>query len=289
MNEVEVREIPDFNPTEQPVCPLVKLNDGHLAPQIGFGLYELREGEDCLNAVNQAIEAGYRHFDTAQHYYNEHSLGGALTQSGIPREQFFVTSKTPWNLSRRSILIECEASLIRSNLQYFDMYLIHWPTGNVVECWHAMEELQRQGMIRSLGVSNFTIRRFEEVFFAAGCSVPVVNQIEFHPFYQQPELFAYCQEHDIRTMAYSPLARASIAIPQLLKDIGEAHNRTPQQVMLKWSLQLGNIIIPKSRNAGRVRQNLFLNDFELTADEMVQIKTLDRNENVLKFRPGGFF
>jgi diketogulonate reductase-like aldo/keto reductase len=281
--------ISPFNPTATPAAPLVKLNDGTVAPQIGFGLYELREGDDCTNAVTQAIAAGYRHFDTAQHYYNEHTLGSVLKRSGIPRDQFYVTSKTPWNLSRRSILVECEASLIRSGLEYFDLYLIHWPTGDVVECWHTMEELQKLGLIRSLGVSNFSIRRFEEVFFQAGCSVPVVNQIEFHPFYQQPELTAYCRGKGIRLMAYSPLARASIALPPVLTEIAARHGKSPQQVMLRWSLQQGNIIIPKSRHPDRMKQNLQLGDFALTADEMAAINALDRNENVSKFRPGGYF
>ncbi len=267
----------------------MELRDGTKVPQIGFGLYELREGEDCAKAVEQAIAAGYRHFDTAQHYYNEHTLGWVLKHSGIPRDQFYVTSKTPWNITRRSILVECEASLIRSGLEYFDLYLIHWPTGDVVECWHAMEELQRLGMIRSLGVSNFSVRRFEEVFFAAGCSTPVVNQIEFHPFYQQPELTAYCRQKGIRIMAYSPLARASIELPPVLHTIAAAHGKTPQQVMLKWSLQLGNIIIPKSRHPDRVQQNLHLGDFTLSEQEMAQINALDQNRNVLTFRPHNYF
>lgn len=281
--------IPPFHPTSASLAPLVKLRDGTQAPQIGFGLYELREGEDCTKAVTQAIAAGYRHFDTAQHYYNEHTLGWVLKNSGIPRDQFYITSKTPWNLSRRSILVECEASLIRSGLEYFDLYLIHWPTGDVVECWHAMEELQRLGMIRSLGVSNFSIRRFEEVFFKAGCSTPVVNQIEFHPFYQQPELTTYCRQKDIRIMAYSPLARASIPLPPALQTIAAAHGKSPQQVMLKWSLQQGNIVIPKSRNPDRVKQNLHLDDFALSEKEMAQINALDLNQNTLTFRPGGYF
>jgi 2,5-diketo-D-gluconate reductase A len=281
--------IPAFDPTPAPACPLVELNDGTKAPQIGFGLYELREGEDCLKAVNQAIAAGYRHFDTAQHYYNEHTLGWALKKSGIPREQFYVTSKTPWNLGRRSILVECEASLIRSGLEYFDLYLIHWPTGDVVECWRAMEDLRRLGMIRSLGVSNFSVRRFEEVFFAAGCSTPVVNQIEFHPFYQQPELTAYCRGKGIRIMAYSPLARSSIPLPPALHEIAAAHGRSPQQIMLKWSLQLGHIVIPKSRNPERVKQNLDLGGFALTDGEMARIRALDLNRNVLTFRPANYF
>lgn len=280
---------PPFDPTATPAGPIVDLRDGVRVPQIGFGLYELREGDDCLNAVGAAIAAGYRHFDTAQHYYNEHTLGWVIAKSGLPREQFFVTSKTPWNLSRRSILVECEASLIRSGLEYFDLYLIHWPTGDVVECWRAMEELQALGMIRSLGVSNFSIRRFEEVFFPGGCRVPVVNQIEYHPFFQQPELVRYCRERGMRIMAYSPLARSEIELPGALREIAAAHGKTPQQVMLKWSIQRGNIILPKSRNPGRMRQNLDLGGFALGVEELAAIDGMDRNQNVLTFRPGGYF
>lgn len=269
-------------------APEVTLNDGAIMPQVGFGVYELRD-EECQQAVTQAIEAGYRHFDTAQHYYNEHSLGLALKQSGRRREEFYVTSKTPWNLSRRSILLECEASLVRSGLEYFDLYLIHWPTGDIIECWGAMRELQERGLIRSLGVSNFTIRRFEEVFFPGGGTLPVVNQIEFHPYFQQPELVEYCRARDIRIMAYSPLARSEIEPPEALAAIARAHGKSPQQVMLKWSLQRGNIVLPKSRNPDRVRQNISLNDFTLSEEEMATINGLDENRNVLTFRPKGFF
>ncbi len=287
--EPPVATIPPFDSVSAGASPLVPLHDGTVAPQIGFGLYEIREGEDCYNAVTEAVRAGYRHFDTAQHYYNEHSLGYILKKIGIPRDQFYITSKTPWNLSRRSILVECEASLIRSGLEYFDLYLIHWPTGDVVECWHAMGELQRRGMIRSLGVSNFSVRRFEEVFFAAGCGVPVVNQIEFHPFFQQLELVRYCEGKGIRIMAYSPLARSELAPPAKLVEIAARHGRSPQQVMLKWSVQRGNIVLPKSRNPERMRQNLDLSGWELSAEEMAAIHGMDRNENVLKFRPGNYF
>ncbi len=285
----EPQEISVFDPASAGASPLVELNDGITAPQIGFGLYEIREGPECYDAVQAAIEAGYRHFDTAQHYYNEHSLGWALKRSGIPRSQFFVTSKTPWNISYRSILLECEASLIRSGLEYFDLYLIHWPTGDIVECWRAMRELQAAGLIRSLGVSNFSVRRFEEVFFAAGCSVPTVNQIEFHPYYQQPALVKYCESKGIRIMAYSPLARSEIDPPLALRDIATAHGRSVQQIMLKWSVQRGNIVLPKSRNPERIRQNMHLDDFTLSADDIAVIDALDVGRNVLTFRPAGWF
>lgn len=258
-------------------------------PQIGFGVYELREGPECENAVLRAIESGYRHFDTAQHYYNEHSVAQGMRLSGLSREEFFITTKTPWKISRRSILAEVEATLIRTDWEWIDLYLIHWPTGDVVEAWKAMEELVASGKVRSIGVSNFTVRRFEEVFFPAGFGVPVVNQIELHPYFQQPELVGYCEARGIRLMAYSPLARSEFPHPPQLLEIARAVGATPAQVMLRWGLQRGFIILPKSRNPERMSENFHLGGFSLDEAQMAAINALDRNQNVLTFRPGNFF
>jgi diketogulonate reductase-like aldo/keto reductase len=267
----------------------VELLDGCRGPQIGFGVYELREGPECEKAVEEAIAAGYRHFDTAQHYYNEHSVAVAMTRSGLAREEFFVTTKTPWKITRASIHAEVEATLERTGWGYIDLYLIHWPTGDAVEAWRAMEELQAAGKVRSIGVSNFTIRRFQEVLFPARLSMPVVNQIEMHPYFQQPELVAFCREHGIRVMAYSPLARSEIGHPPELLRIAEEVGRSPAQVMLRWGIQNGFIVLPKSRNPQRMRENLALGDFALSDGQMAGIARLDKNQNVLTFRPGGFF
>lgn len=274
---------------EPNAVPKVVLADGLAVPQIGFGVYELREGHECESAVLAAIEAGYRHFDTAQHYYNEHSVAAAMRRSGIPREDFFVTTKTPWKITRASIHAEVEATLQRTDWGYIDLYLIHWPTGDAVEAWQAMEELQAKGKVRSIGVSNFSVRRFQEVLFPAGLSVPVVNQVEMHPYFQQKELVAFCEEHDIRVMAYSPLARSEIHPPEILLQIARSVDRSPAQVMLRWGIQKGFLILPKSRNSMRMRENLALTDFELSQEQMELIGGLDRNQNVLTFRPEGFF
>ncbi len=279
----------DMNETAPQQKMEVIFSDGNRAPQIGFGVYELREGPECENAVTAAIEAGYRHFDTAQHYYNEHSVAAAMHRSGLAREEFFVTTKTPWKITRSSIHAEVEATLQRTDWGYIDLYLIHWPTGDVVEAWKAMEELHACGKVRSIGVSNFTIRRFQEVLFPAGLSMPVVNQIEMHPYFQQPELVSFCEQHNIRIMAYSPLARSEIAPDEALLKIASEVQRTPAQVMLRWAIQKGFIILPKSRNPQRMRENLALDDFELTAEHMEIIAKLDRNQNVLTFRPVGYF
>lgn len=263
--------------------------NGQNAPQIGYGVYELHEGPECEDAVLEAIKAGYRHFDTAQHYYNEHSVAQGMKKSGLPREEFFVTTKTPWKITRASIHAEVEATLQRTDWGWIDLYLIHWPTGDSVEAWKAMEELVEMGKVRNIGVSNFTVRRFEEVHFAAGLSVPAVNQVELHPYFQQAELVDYCQAKGIHMMAYSPLARAQIQPDPQISAIAESVGRTPAQVMLRWGIQKGFIILPKSRNPDRMRQNLALDDFELTGDQMESIRSVDRNENVLTFRPGGFF
>ena len=267
----------------------IRFSDGHSAPQVGFGVYELREGPDCEETVLKAIEAGYRHFDTAQHYYNEHSVAAAMRKSGLPREDFFVTTKTPWKITRASIHAEVEATLQRTEWGYIDLYLIHWPTGDAVEAWRAMEELQTMGKVRSIGVSNFTVRRFKEVLFPAGLSMPVVNQIEMHPYFQQHELVDFCAEHGIRIMAYSPLARSEITPPEALTRIAAETGRSVAQVMLRWGVQRGFLVLPKSRNPERMRENLALDGFELSAEQMKEMAALDCNRNVLTFRPSGFF
>jgi len=277
------------NSTTPTDVPAVTLSDGRKAPQIGYGVYELREGPECEDAVLGAIEAGYRHFDTAQHYYNEHSVAQAMRKSGLPREDFFVTTKTPWKITRESIHAEVEATLQRTDWGWIDLYLMHWPTGDSVEAWKAMEELVEMGKVRSIGVSNFTVKRFEEVHFPAGLSTPVVNQVELHPYFQQPELVRYCKSKGIRMMAYSPLARSEIEPAAELLEIAKKVGCTPAQVMLCWGLQRGFIILPKSRNHGRMRENLAVASLELTDEQMETINGLDRNENVLTFRPGNFF
>jgi len=270
-------------------APVITLADGCAVPQIGYGVYELREGPECEEAVLGAIEAGYRHFDTAQHYFNEHSVAAGMRKSGLPREDFFVTTKTPWKITRASIHAEVEATLQRTDWGWIDLYLIHWPTGDSVEAWRAMEELKEMGKVRSIGVSNFTVKRLEEVHFAAGLSAPVVNQVELHPYFQQPELVAYCESKGIRMMAYSPLARSEVEPAGELLEIAREVGCTPAQVMLRWGLQRGFIILPKSRNHGRMRENMAVASLELTDAQMAVINGLDRNENVLTFRPGNFF
>lgn len=272
-----------------PTIPEVTTASGSRVPQIGYGVYELREGPECENAVLEAIQVGYRHFDTAQHYYNEHSVAQGMRKSGLPREELFVTTKTPWKLTRPSIHAEVEATLQRTDWGWIDLYLIHWPTGDIVEAWKAMEELKAMGKVRSIGVSNYTIRRFEEVHFANGLSTPDVNQVELHPYFQQPELVSYCESKGIRMMAYSPLARSQAEPAPEIVEIAATVGRTPAQVMLRWGLQRGFIILPKSRNQGRMRENLDIVSFELSEDQMQVINGVDRNENVLTFRPGNFF
>lgn len=277
------------NTADSPQTPLLTLTDGRSVPQIGYGVYELREGPECEDAVLGAIEAGYRHFDTAQHYYNEHSVAAGMRKSGLPREDFYVTTKTPWKITRASIHAEVEATLQRTDWGWIDLYLIHWPTGDAVEAWKAMEELVEMGKVRSIGVSNFTVKRFEEVHFPAGLSAPVVNQVELHPYFQQPELVRYCESKGIRMMAYSPLARSEIEPAPELLNIAHEVGCTPAQVMLRWGLQRGFIILPKSRNPGRMRENLAVSTLELSDAQMQVINGIDRNENVLTFRPGNFF
>jgi diketogulonate reductase-like aldo/keto reductase len=253
------------------------LNTKHEMPAVGLGVWQMAEGREVRRAVTSALGSGYRLIDTARIYGNEIGVGEAIRQSDIDRSEIFLTTKL-WNddhgyhEARRGI----EGSLGRLNVDYLDLYLIHWPDGGKrVETWQAMEEFQGEGKVRSIGVSNFEIEHLEELA-AAGLSVPAVNQIKFHPFVygKQRELLEYCRENGIVVEAYSPLARARQMDEEILRTVAERHGKTPAQVMLRWALQHGTVVIPKSANPDRIKQNIDVFDFELTEDEMDRINKL---------------
>ncbi|WP_370619882.1 aldo/keto reductase [Mumia sp. Pv 4-285] len=258
--------------------PTVTLNDGVTMPQIGFGVFQVPEDETTA-AVTAALEAGYRSIDTAAVYRNERGVGRALAQSGIPRDELFVTTKL-WNTdqgsaSARPALV---ASLARLGLDHVDLYLIHWPApgrGLFAETWTAFEELRASGLTRSIGVSNFLPEHLEEII-ALGGSVPVVNQIEVHPELQQRDIQAADQLHGIVTEAWSPLAQAGVLGDPVVTEIAEAHGRTPAQVVLRWHLEQGRVVIPKSVTPSRISENLAITDFSLTPDEVARIDGLER-------------
>ncbi|OKJ53988.1 aldo/keto reductase [Streptomyces sp. CB02115] len=258
--------------------PTVTLNNGVTVPQLGFGVFQVPDDETTA-AVSAALEAGYRSIDTAAIYGNEVGVGRALAASKIPREELFVTTKL-WNADQGydATLAAFDASLAKLGLDYVDLYLIHWPTPAhdlYPESWRALEKLAADGRIRAAGVSNFQpahLRRLLET----GTLVPAVNQIELHPGLQQAELRAFHAEHGIATEAWSPLAQGALLTEEALVSIAERHGKSPAQVVLRWHLQIGNVVIPKSVTPERIRQNIDVFDFELSAADMDAVAALDR-------------
>ncbi|KAA1428792.1 aldo/keto reductase [Nocardioides antri] len=259
--------------------PTYELNDGRTIPAIGFGTYPLR-GSGCVEAVVSAIEVGYRLLDTAVNYENEASVGEAVRQCGLPREELFVTSKLPGrHHAYDEAIASVEGSLDRLGLDYLDLHLIHWPNPSVglfVEAWRALVELRSRGLVRSIGVSNFTRAHLARIIDDTGV-VPAVNQIELHPAFPQPEMRAAHQELGIRTEAWSPLGKR--AAPYGEPPVAAAASRlgvTPAQVILRWHVELGSLPIPKSSSAARQAENLDVFGFSLTAEEVAAITALGR-------------
>ena len=264
--------------------PNTPLNDGTTIPQLGFGVFQVPEDE-THKAVSAALQAGYRHIDTAKVYGNEEGVGRAIADSGIAHDELYVTTKL-WNADQGfdSALTAFEASLDRLGLEKMDLYLIHWPVpakDEWVNSWRALEKLQADGRVTSIGVSNFTIP-FLERLFAETTVRPVLNQVELHPSFAQSELRAFHADHDIRTEAWSPLGGqgGSVLDKPELAAIGAAHGKTPAQVVIRWHLQLGNVVIPKSATPARIESNIDVFDFELSGDEMATIATLDDGSRV---------
>ncbi|MFI8004919.1 aldo/keto reductase [Streptomyces sp. NPDC086010] len=261
-----------------PTVPTVTLNNGVTIPQLGFGVFQVPDDETTA-AVAAALEAGYRSIDTAAVYGNEAGVGRALTESGLPREELFVTTKL-WNADQGydATLAAFDASLTELGLDHVDLYLIHWPAPArdlYTDTWRALEKLHADGRIRAAGVSNFQpahLHRLRE----ESSLVPAVNQVELHPGLQQSELRAVHAEAGIATEAWSPLAQGALLDDEVITSLAERHGRTPAQVVLRWHLQLGNIVIPKSVTPARIRQNIDVFDFALPAADMDAIAGLDR-------------
>ena len=252
--------------------PSLTLHDGVEIPQLGFGVFQVPP-EETQSVVELALEAGYRHIDTAAAYRNEKGVGAALAASGLPREEVFVTTKL-WNSQQGydSALEAFEASLGRLGLDHVDLYLIHWPVPSedrFVDTWRAFERIHEEGRARTIGVSNFRIEDLERLE-AETDTRPTVNQVELHPRFQQAELRAWHAEHGIATEAWSPLAQGELLDDATIAAIAERHDKTPAQAILRWHLQLGNVVIPKSVTPERIRENLELFDFELSDEEMAR-------------------
>jgi len=260
------------------VHPLV-LNNGVRIPQLGFGVYKIPEAA-TRDAVLTAFAAGYRHIDTAALYRNERGVGEAVRESGLPRDEVFVTSKV-WNDDHGydATLRAFDASMERLGLDVLDLYLIHWPVPRLdryVDTWRALEQLYRDGRVRAIGVSNFQPDHLRRLLDRTDV-VPVVNQVELHPYLQQEKLRVAHEELGLLTEAWAPLARGGeLLADQVVLGLADKHARTPAQVVLRWHLQLGNVVIPKSVTPARIAENIAVFDFALDEDDMAVLASLDR-------------
>jgi 2,5-diketo-D-gluconate reductase A len=260
--------------------PALQLHDGVEIPQLGFGVFQVPAAE-TQGVVEEALAAGYRHIDTAAAYENEAGVGAAIAASGIDREQVFVTTKL-WNDDQgyEATLRAFDRSRHRLGLEYVDLYLVHWPVpgeDRYLDTWRAFERIREEGGSRSIGVSNFRVEDLERLRAEAE-EQPTVNQIELHPLLQQAELRAWHEDHGVATEAWSPLAKARVLQHPTIATIAAKLGRTPAQVILRWHLQLGNVVIPKSVTPERIHENAEIFDFELDEDDIDAIARLDAGE-----------
>lgn len=257
----------------------VTLSNGVDMPQLGLGVYKMTDSEETIRAISYALEVGYKAIDTAAIYENEKETGEAIRQSGIPREQLFITSKV-WNTDQGydATLQAFEASLERLGMDYLDLYLTHWPVAETfVDTYRAIERLYEEKLIRATGVSNHHIHHLEKIFNVANVK-PMVNQIELHPRLTQEPLRNFCNEHGIVVTSWSPLARGGLMEEATLEQIGLKYGKTPAQVIIRWHLQHGLVAIPKSVTPARILSNIDVKDFELTPEDMMKIDALNRDE-----------
>ncbi|TYC07168.1 aldo/keto reductase [Micromonospora sp. WP24] len=260
--------------------PTISLNDGNTIPQLGFGVFQVDPGETAA-AVAKALEVGYRHIDTAEMYGNEAEVGQAIHASGLDRRDVFVTSKLS-NAAHRpdDARRAFDATLAALGMEYVDLFLIHWPLptlydGDFVSTWKTLEEFQRDGRARSIGVSNFQVPHLERLAAEAQV-VPAVNQIEVHPYFTNDEVREYGSKHNILTEGWSPIAQGKVLDDPTIADLADLVGRTPAQVVLRWHVQRGDIIFPKSTTPARIEENFRIFDFELDDAAMERITALDR-------------
>ena len=249
------------------------LANGNQIPLLGLGVWQVPNGPTTVNAVRWALELGYRHVDTAQVYGNEESVGRALRESGVPRDQVFITTK--FNPSRKDPVAEAERSLQRLATDYIDLYLVHWPQASATRAWPGMQRARELGYARSIGVSNFGLRELDQML-AAAPMLPVVDQVQFSPFEYRRALLDGAQQRNIVVEAYSPLGTGRHLSNQTVRRIAGSIGRTPAQVLLRWSLQHDLVVIPKSTHRERIAENAQIFDFTLSDEDMTALDALDR-------------
>ncbi|MDQ0247130.1 diketogulonate reductase-like aldo/keto reductase [Bacillus fengqiuensis] len=257
------------------------LHNGVKMPWFGLGVYKVEEGQEVVDSVKSAIKNGYRSIDTAAIYRNEEGVGQAIKESGVPREELFITTKV-WNAAQRAdaALEAFERSMNKLGLDYLDLYLIHWPVeSKYKETWKVLEKLYKDGRVRAIGVSNFQIHHLEDLMKDAEIK-PMVNQVEYHPRLAQKELREFCQKNGIQLEAWSPLMQGELLNDETLKEIAEKHNKSVAQVILRWDLQNEVVTIPKSIKEHRIIENADIFDFELTAEDMDKIDALNEDRRI---------
>jgi methylglyoxal/glyoxal reductase len=248
-------------------------------PWFGLGVFKVQEGEEALQSVKAAIKAGYRSIDTAALYQNEESVGQAIKESGVAREELFITTKV-WNEDQRndSVLEAFETSLQKLGLDYVDLYLIHWPVKEKYkQTWTVLEQLYKEGRVRAIGVSNFQIHHLEDLLSVAEIK-PMVNQVELHPLLAQPELRDYCKKQEIQIEAWAPLGQGRLLEHPVLQEIAAQYNKTTAQVILRWDIQNQIVTIPKSIKEARIIENATIFDFSLTESDIEKINALNENK-----------
>ncbi|MDD4635668.1 MAG: aldo/keto reductase [Dehalococcoidales bacterium] len=254
----------------------VKLNNGVEMPIFGLGTWQIT-GKEAELTVRCALDAGYRHIDTAAAYHNEEEVGKAIRESGRKREDIFITTKL-WkdDLGYKSALEACNKSLAKLGLSYVDLYLIHWPGGRRLETWKAMEELLKTGKCRSVGVSNFTIRHLKQLMEDSSV-IPAINQVEFSPYLYQQDLFDFCKASGIQLESYSPLTRGNKLNDAHLVSIANKYGKSTAQILIRWVLQLGIVVIPKAAKQEHIRQNADVFDFALSQEDMITLSNFNEN------------
>ncbi len=260
--------------------PTISLNSGYTVPQLGYGTFKVAPA-DAASAVGAALEAGYRHIDTAQMYGNEAEVGAGIAASGISRSDLFLTSKlNNGNHRPDDARRTFEETLAKLDTDYLDLFLIHWPLptlydGDFVSTWKVLEEFAADGRARSIGVSNFQVPHLQRLLDESG-TVPAVNQVEVHPRFGNEQVRKFCIEHGIAVEAWSPLAQGAVMDEPVVRELAQSLSRTPAQVVLRWHIQRGDIIFPKSMSPARMRENFALFDFELDGDTMARLAELDQ-------------
>jgi len=262
---------------------MTTLYNGVEMPWIGLGVFKVQDGEEVVSSVKAALEVGYRSIDTAAIYGNEDGVGRAIAESNVPREELFITTKV-WNAHHGfdSTLAAFDESMEKLGLDYLDLYLIHWPLpskGQYIETWKALEKLYKDGRVRAIGVSNFKIHHLESIM--ANCEIkPMVNQVEYHPRFNQKELHDFCRKNEIQLEAWSPLMQGGLLNEPVLVEIANKYNKSTAQIIIRWDLQTEVVTIPKSTKPHRIAENVNLFDFELSQEDMDKINALNQDQRM---------